>query len=85
MGAWRQFYASESKPSTGLSMPKVGDRIEVWWTGDERWLTAVVSAIEVEGSSCVTVTYEVDGEEACHDLRESMLVVTESFAASAHD
>lgn len=45
-------------------MPKVGDRIEVWWTGDERWLTAVVSAIEVEGSSCVTVTYEVDGEEA---------------------
>ena len=69
VGAWRQFHASEGKPPSVLLLPAVGDRIEVWWTRDERWLTAVVSAIEVEGSSCVSMIYEMDGEDLCHDLK----------------
>ena len=69
-GAWRQFHASASPPSLGFSMPKVGDRVEVWWTVDKRWFVAVVSEIEVEGSSCVSMVYEVDSESLCHDLSE---------------
>ena len=67
VGAWRQFHDSEQVPSVGPQMPGVGDRVDVWWTGDKRWLTATIAAIEVDGSSCVSMVYDVDGEELCHE------------------
>ena len=70
VGAWRQFHVSERLPSAKPLVPNVGDKVEVWWTDDKRWLTAVITAIEVDESSCVSMVYDMDGEELCHDLTD---------------
>ena len=59
-----------SNGSDGCSIPKVDDRVQIWWTDEKLWYNAVVTE-EGDGSLCA-VHYDADGENHWHDFSETV-------------
>ena len=67
---WRRppaMVTPDGAASTPYGAAQPGDRIMVWWGGDERWFQGTVGG-RAHGGRKVTVLYD-DGDSVDHDLR----------------